>query len=108
LDIIDYKERLMSTSTSANQATEVHPTVGNAVKLVGEAFVPGASLLMDGKILAGGAHLLIGTWAKLAFGPIGLALVVANSYSTSSTGKSLIKQFTKDEPKSGTAHKAST
>jgi hypothetical protein len=101
----------MSTTASSNQPTEIHPTVSNAVKLVGETFVPGASLLMDGKILAGGAHLLIGTWAKLAFGPVGLALVIANSYATSSTGKNLIKQFTtNDEPKqdakSGTAHKA--
>ena len=69
----------------------------NAVKLVGEAFVPGASLLMDGKILAGGAHLIIGTWAKMALGPVGLALVVANSYATSVTGKNLLKQFTKHD-----------
>jgi hypothetical protein len=36
----------------------------NAVKLVGEAFVPGASLLLDGKILTGAAHMLVGAWAK--------------------------------------------
>lgn len=74
--------------------------MGNAVKLLSEAFVPGASLLMDGKILAGGAHLLVGTWARVALGPVGLALVVANSYATSATGKSLLKQFAKDEPES--------
>jgi hypothetical protein len=66
----------------------------NAVKLVGEAFVPGASLLMDGKILNGGAHLVVGVLAKMALGPIGLALVVANSFSQSTTGKNLIKQVT--------------
>lgn len=92
----------MSASNSSQATTEIHPTVGNAVKLIGESFVPGASLLMDGKILAGGAHMLIGAWAKAALGPIGLALVIANSYTTSSTGKSLIKQFTKDEPKHDT------
>jgi hypothetical protein len=104
----------MSASNSSNQSpqsTEIHPTVGNAVKLVGEAFVPGASLLLDGKILAGGAHMLIGAWAGLALGPVGLALVMANSYASSSTGKNLIKQFTSnDEPKQETksgAHKGS-
>ena len=79
----------MSESTVSS-----HP-IENAVKLVGEAFVPGASLLMDGKILSGGAHLIVGTWAKVALGPVGLALVIANSYATSTTGKNLIKQFTK-------------
>ncbi len=69
----------------------------NAVKLVGEALVPGASLLMDGKILAGGAHVLAGTVARLALGPLGLVLVAANSYSTSSTGKGLLQLFVKDD-----------
>jgi hypothetical protein len=54
---------------------------------------------MDGKILAGGAHLLVGVWAKAVLGPIGLALVIANSYSQSATGKSLLEQFTKSELK---------
>lgn len=76
------------------QAHTVKPDVThNAVKLVGEAFVPGASLLMEGKILQGGAHLIVGTLAKMALGPVGLALVVANSFSQSTTGKSLLKQF---------------
>ena len=71
--------------------------IENAVKLVGEAFVPGASLLMDGKILAGGAHAIVGGLARVALGPIGLLLVAANSYATSATGKSLLKQFTHDD-----------
>ncbi len=71
--------------------------VENAVKLIGEAVVPGASLLLDGQILKGGAHLLVGVAAKALLGPIGLAIVVANSYSQSTTGKNLIKQFTGDE-----------
>ena len=72
-------------------------TVENAVKLVGESVVPGASLLMDGKILAGGAHMVLGAWARMALGPVGLALVIANSYAQSTTGKNLLKQFTKTE-----------
>ena len=62
---------------------------------VGEAVVPGASLLMDGNILSGGAHLVVGGLARMALGPVGLVLVVANSYSKSTTGKSLLQQFTK-------------
>lgn len=70
-------------------------TIDNAIKLLGEVFVPGASLLMDGKIVSGSAHLVVGSWAKAALGPVGLALVIANSYSESSTGKSLLKHFSK-------------
>lgn len=70
-------------------------TIDNAIRLLGEAFVPGASLLMDGKILPGCAHLIVGTWAKVAIGPVGAALVIANSYAESATGKSLLKHFSK-------------
>ncbi len=92
----------VSHERTNNMDTPKPHTAENAVKLVGEAFVPGASLLMDGKILSGGAHLLIGTWAKMALGPVGLALVIANSYSTSVTGKSLLKQFAKADAHSDT------
>jgi hypothetical protein len=71
----------------------------NAIKLVGEAFVPGASLLLEGKIVEGGAHLLAGIAARTFLGPIGLAVVIANSYAKATTGKSLLKQFTQDSPK---------
>lgn len=70
-------------------------TIDNAIRLLGEAFVPGASLLMDGKIVPGAAHLIVGTWAKAAIGPVGAALVIANSFSESATGKSLLKHFSK-------------
>lgn len=84
----------MSEANQSATHTEGAP-IQNAVKLLGEAMMPGASLLMDGKILTGGAHLVVGALAKAALGPLGVALVVANSYSLSSTGKSLLKQFTK-------------
>lgn len=71
--------------------------IENAIKLVGEAFVPGASLLMDGKILPGAAHVIVGGIARLALGPVGLLLVAANSYATSATGKNLLKQFTEEK-----------
>lgn len=68
-------------------------TLDNAIKLLGEFFVPGASLLMDGKIVSGSAHLIVGAWAKAAIGPVGAAVVVANSYAESATGKSLLKHL---------------
>jgi len=40
-------------------------------------------LLLEGKVVAGGAHAIAGTLARSALGPLGLALVVANSYATS-------------------------
>ncbi|WAS96622.1 DUF6072 family protein [Nannocystis punicea] len=80
-------------------------TTDNAVKLLGEALVPGASLMMDGKILSGGLHTIVGVWAKMALGPAGLAVVLANSYAQSTTGKGLLKQFKSDAPK-GEAPKA--
>lgn len=96
-----------------------HKTVDNAIKLVGETFVPGASLFLDGQILPGGAHLLIGSWARVALGPVGWAVVIANSYSKSTTGKGLLKHFktiateakakiSKSEAPKAEAHKAET
>lgn len=67
--------------------------VENAIKLAGECLAPGASLLMDGKIVEGSAHLVVGLWSKVALGPVAMGLVIANSYSTSVTGKSLLKHF---------------
>jgi len=80
-----------TTTTTTNQTTD------NAIKLLGEAFVPGASLLMDGQVASGALHAVIGTWARVALGPLGLALVVANSFSKSVTGKNLVKQFTREK-----------
>lgn len=65
---------------------------GNAVKLLGDVLLPGASLMMDGKILAGGAHTIVSTLARVALGPFGVALVAANAYSTSVTGRGLLAQ----------------
>jgi hypothetical protein len=72
-------------------------TIDNAIKLVGEYFAPGASLLMDGKILPGTGHLIAGLLLRTAIGPIGYGLVIANSYSTSTTGKNLLKHFIREK-----------
>ena len=82
----------MAESDSKNGTTQ------NAVKLLGEVVLPGASLLMDGRIVEGGAHLLAGMAAGAILGPIGLAVVVANSYSRSTVGKHLVNHFIKASP----------
>jgi hypothetical protein len=63
--------------------------VTNGVKLVGESVLPGASLLLDGKVPSGLVHALVGFGARAAFGPIGLLVVAADSYSKSVTNKHL-------------------
>jgi hypothetical protein len=73
-------------------------TTENTIKLVSEYFAPGASLLIDGKILPGAGHLVLGLLLRSAIvplGPIGYGLVIANSYATSVTGKNLLRQFSK-------------
>lgn len=63
--------------------------LANGVKLVGESFLPGASLLMEGKFLDGAAHSIVGLGAKVVFGPLGLVLVCADSFAKATTQKSL-------------------
>lgn len=65
-------------------------TLARGVKIVGETLVaPGTSLILDGKILAGGVHVVAGVLAKVALGPLGCLLVAANSYSKSVSGQNL-------------------
>ena len=68
----------------ANQAVE------NGVKLVGETFLPGTSLMIDGDIKSGLAHAAIGLLARAALGPVAWFAVAADSYSRSVTGKGLL------------------
>ena len=69
---------------NANQAVE------NGVKLVGETFLPGTSLMIDGDIKNGLAHAALGLLARVALGPVGFFAVAADSYSRSVTGKGLL------------------
>ncbi|HSK79626.1 MAG TPA: DUF6072 family protein [Thermoanaerobaculia bacterium] len=79
--------------------------IGRGIKILGEAVVPGASLVLDGKLLPGAAHLVGGLVARWAFGPVGWLLVAANSYSKSVTGRNLTEhvQSTRPEGTTGTA-----
>ena len=66
----------------------------SGVKLAGEAFVaPGTSLILDGEIASGGAHLVGGLLAKWAVGPVGWVVLAANSYSKSVTDKNLYEHI---------------
>jgi uncharacterized protein DUF6072 len=68
----------------------------NGAKLVGETIVPGASLLLDGEVPSGVAHAAAGWGARLwlgSFGPIGVLLVAANSYSKSVSDRYLFEHL---------------
>ncbi|HEY4562817.1 MAG TPA: DUF6072 family protein [Thermoanaerobaculia bacterium] len=71
----------------ANQVVE------NGVKLMGERFLPGTSLMMDGDIKGGLVHAALGLAARAAFGPVAWFAVAADSYSRSVTGKGLIEHL---------------
>ena len=64
-------------------------TLDNAVKLVGEYFLPGASRFIDGEVKDGVVHLAAGVVAGMFLGPLGLLLVKANSFSRSVAGKNV-------------------
>lgn len=61
----------------------------NGVKLVGEALLPGASLLMDGKFVDGAAHVVVGIGARILLGPVGVLIVAGDSFSKSVAGRHL-------------------
>jgi hypothetical protein len=83
----------MENATNAADGGEV---LSRSLKIAGETWVaPGSSLILDGDIVRGGAHLLGGLVAKWAFGPVGWLLVAANSYSSSVTGENLVDHLTK-------------
>ena len=77
-------------------------TVSNAIKLVGELLLPGASGLIDGDIKAGLGHTVLGVAGCALVGPVGLWLVKANSYSYSVSQKHLHQHvrelFVSDQP----------
>jgi hypothetical protein len=83
----------MTTETISINPTPLEQVV-NGAKLVGDfGVVPGASLLVEGKIVEGGTHALLGYIAIRAIGPVGWILVAANAYSKSSSGTSLFEHL---------------
>jgi len=63
--------------------------INNGVKLVGETMLPGASLLLDGNLVNGAAHVAAGAAAAAFLAPWTVLLVVADSFSKSVSGKNL-------------------
>jgi len=78
--------------------------VENGVKLVGERFLPGTSLMMDGNIKGGLAHAALGMVALAAVGPLGWFAVAADSYAKSVTGKGLLDHLGASRPAATPAH----
>jgi hypothetical protein len=79
------------THTADVQPSNANPAsiFANGAKLIGEAVLPGASLLLDGKFVNGAVHSVAGLGARAALGPIGVALICADSFSKSVTDKFL-------------------
>lgn len=75
--------------TADNQPTNAASVLANGAKLIGETVLPGASLLLDGKFVNGAVHTVAGLGARIALGPIGVALICADSFSKSVTDKNL-------------------
>jgi hypothetical protein len=78
-------------SDQANSATPSPGAIDNAVKLGAEYILPGGSLLLNGRIKEGGLHTAAGWLGSAILGPVGWLLVVANSYSRSTTNRNLIE-----------------
>jgi hypothetical protein len=74
--------------------------VENGVKLVGERFLPGTSLMIDGNIKGGLAHAALGVVALVTLGPLGWFAVAADSYAKSVTGKGLLDHLSAGAPAS--------
>jgi hypothetical protein len=90
----DWHTQEIPMTQAQNHTTDVQPAnaaniFSNGAKLIGEAVLPGASLLLDGKFVNGAVHSVAGLGARAALGPIGVALICADSFSKSVTDKFL-------------------
>jgi hypothetical protein len=93
----------MATEPRRSSTESTENVTANAVKLVGEIFVPGASQLMAGRVGSGLAHLLLGGLAVAVLTPVAPVLaglvglgVRMDSYSESVHGRSLLGDFRHD------------
>ncbi len=79
--------------TAERAVKTVEKVTPAAVKIVGEAFVPGVSLLLEGNVKQGALHLAGGALGRAVLGPLGWFYAAADSYSLSSTGKHFHQHF---------------
>jgi hypothetical protein len=87
--LADTGDHIMTEAINTVQQTNPAIILANGAKLLGEAILPGASLLLDGKFINGAAHSVAGLGARAALGPFGVALICADSFSKSVTDKFL-------------------
>jgi hypothetical protein len=74
------------------ESSETGKVIARGGKLVGETFLPGASLIIDGEVTNGLVHTAAGFGARALLGtlaPFGVLFVMADSYSKSVTDKYL-------------------
>ena len=76
-------------------ATDTHSPVMTAAQLASEIVlpIPGGSNLLNGDIKQAGLHAVLGLAAGALFGPVGVILVGANSFSKATTGLNLHEHF---------------
>jgi hypothetical protein len=74
---------------AAPAAVEGKNVVGNGLMLVGDMMFPGTSLLLGGRVKEGVTHSLLGWAGRAVLGPVGWAVIAANSYSKATTNKNL-------------------
>ena len=84
-------KEVTESSAAGSQGAAKPDALNNGVKLIGEYVMPGASLILDGKIGPGALHLAAGLLGRAILGPPGWILVAANSYSRSCTNKGLLE-----------------
>jgi|SRR5207247_3882319 len=85
-----------SQSATVRAEGETATVINNGAKLLGESFIPGASLLIDGAVPIGLLHTALGFGARAmlgTFGPLGMLVVAANSYSKSVTDRHLVEHL---------------
>lgn len=73
-----------------SEPEELEP-LNNSVKLASEYLLPGGSNLIEGDLVQGGIHAVLGLVAKSIFGLPGLIAVSANSFTKATTGHHLFE-----------------
>ena len=75
--------------------SDVSQVIKHGVELAGDTLLaPGTSLLLEGRVIEGSLHVIVGLAARALLGPIGWLAVAANSYASATTGKNLFQQAT--------------
>jgi Family of unknown function (DUF6072) len=72
-----------------NSKPEELEPLKNSVMLASEYLLPGGSNLIEGELVQGGIHAVLGLVAKAVFGLPGLIAVSANSFTKATTGRHL-------------------